>query len=216
MEPSFPWLDLASVVAQALIAISVGLLAYSQHSTKIKIQRIYKIHEWGSACLDVFAECEHFCKLPNPHFTEEDIFLRRREILNRLSSLINQGRIYYDNLGNEEQHQGEYPVDTGYRPVILDPLVAAYRVLISLDDINLIPDSELAVRIENWRKFFLSLIKQDVSSKWLKYQTEFGSTLQGIPGYRVTESSDAPSWKQFREYQHEMKKILNQSEKRRQ
>ena len=102
--------------------------------------------------------------MPNPHFTEEDIFLRRREILNRLSSLINQGRIYYDNLGNEEQHQGEYPVDTGYRPVILDPLVAAYRVLISLDDINLIPDSELAVRIENWRKFQMAKVSDRV---WL-------------------------------------------------
>lgn len=206
MENSFSWFELADIITQVLIAVALCYLAWRQHTTTTKIQHVYKVHDWGHACLRVLSECEHLCSVTSSSCKTKDFHRQRNKVLTQLSSLISQGRLYYGNVRKDEYGQDKYPAHRGYRPVILDPLVAAYRILTDLDDLGNLPDSDRLSRLEEWRKFFLSLLQEDVISEWFKRQTTYQPTMEGSPGYSISQDSSPPSWEEYRDYQLQMRR----------
>ena len=206
MENSFPWLDLAAIITPALIAVALGLQAWLQRATTRKIHQVYKVHDWGHACLHVLSECENLCSMTSSSYKIEDFDRQRNDVLIRLSSLISQGRLYYENVRKDEHGQEKFPANRGYRPVILDPLVAAYCILTDLDDLSSLPDSDRRLRLEKWRNFFLSLLQEDVLSKWFKRKTAYQPTMGGSPGYSVSQDSCPPSWEEYRDHQLQMRR----------
>lgn len=206
MENSISWLDLADIITQILIAVAVFFLALRQHATTIKIQQVYKVHDWGQACLDVLSECEHLCGMTSSSCKTKDFHRRRNDALIRLSSLINQGRLYFENVRKDEYGQDKFPAQRGYRPVILDPLVAAYHILTNFGDLDNLPDSSRRSRLEKWRQFYLSLLQDDVLTEWFKRKTAYKSTMEGSPGYSISHDSCPPSWEEYIDYQRQMRR----------
>lgn len=189
------------VAAQILIAMALVYIAWSQHSTTIKIEQIHRIHGWGNRCLDIFSECEHIVEFHINKDLDNDNFLSKKfEIMKELSSLINQGRLFYGNAHKEEYGCEKYPAYQGYRPVILDPLVALYGAMSSVGKDKSVLEAETLDKICDWRKFYLSLLQEDINSTWLMKRVS-AHTIEGIPGYAISgkhSPPSPPSWKQYK------------------
>ena len=158
---------LASAVAAAgavFIAVVVYRFSLQQHSTQMRTQRAVRIHEWSNECLYAITEAEHFCSLQKADFSNDGAYnIRQKDILHRLSALIEQGRLFFRNVDQHKYGQEKFPARRGYRPEILDPLVAAYQAVQTKD----------ATFLHEWLARFVSLIQYEVDPAWLRKATYY-------------------------------------------
>ena len=191
METNLAEIPIAAT--QALIAFTLVLLTWVQHSTQMRTQRASKIHEWGNECIDVLAEADHFCLLVSNVFDDADYAERKNDLLRRLSALIDRGRMFFEN--EEQQHYGQHKLSAyqGLRPKILDPLIASYLAIESLGEGGGLPDTERKQRLVDWRRYFVSLLQIEVNPEWLKRATKYNKKSGGGAGDNISANSTAPS-----------------------
>ena len=207
MELHSELISVLDVAAQILIAVALACFAWSQHWTTIKIDQIQRIHQWGKKCLGTFSKCEHFLKFHINKEDNESFESRRLEIMEELSSLIEQGRLLYGNVRKGEHGCGKYPPYQGYRPVILDPLLAVYGAMTAIGEGKSQLGADTLDKIKMWRKFYLALLHEDVDSTWLMRKVS-SHTAKEVPGYSVSGRYDPPSppsWQEYEKYVKNMK-----------
>ena len=216
------WVGLAIAATQAFIALSLFLLtrkihlrevrhqsqlkeredafrgreerlARDIHSNEIKLQRLLKLQEWGNECIDVLAETDHFFKFDAQEVGSDNEAKRRNNLLRRLSSLIDRGRIFFKNEIEPADALEVYkqPAYRGLRPRILDPMVAAYCALNVLGKQNPRPDNKTNDRLIEWRKYYVSLLQYEVGKQWTEIPG-FSELLGGGQGDSINEHSNAP------------------------
>ena len=186
-----PWAEIAIAVTQAFIALALVWLTWTQHSTQMRTQRALRVHEWGNECINILAEADHFSLL-DPKVCGEAAYLERRtELLRRLSALVDRGRMFFENKARERFGQGRLPAYQGFRPKILDPLVASYRAIEALNQQEEPEDRK--ERLTEWRRYFVSLLQVEVNPEWLKKATQYSDGSGGEAGYSVDAYSEAPS-----------------------
>ena len=118
---------------QACIAFAVFSSSGRQRSVDRGTQRVIRIHDWGNDCIDALAKAGQLCLLQVSDFPDEGAYtIQRSNLLHRLSALIDRGRLFYRNIDQEKYGREKFPARRGYRPEILDPLVAAYRSLLAM------------------------------------------------------------------------------------
>jgi hypothetical protein len=77
----------------------------------LELQYLFKIHDWTSDVISVMSEASSLCRL-DPSKMEEKFFFKQSEIYTKLSTLIDQGRLYFPNSEDdygkekEEAYQG--------------------------------------------------------------------------------------------------------------
>lgn len=163
MTSSLEWIGLAIAFTQASIVLVIGLLAWRQNSTKMKLQWVFKVQEWGTECINVLSEADHLCLMDR---RESDYHLRKQKVLFRLSSLIDRGRLMFNNVEKEAYDEDKYPAYRGYRPKILDPLIAYYRSMKELEEHRDSPD-DVRARLIDWRRYFVSVLQNEAGPEWL-------------------------------------------------
>lgn len=188
-----PWAEMAIAGTQALIALALVGLTWKHHSTQMRTQRALKVHEWGNECIDILAEADHFCILTTKVCGDAAYEGRRIELLRRLSALIDRGRMFFENEGRRHYGQHKLPAYRGFRPKILDPLVAAYLAVETLVTRAKSSDSERKERLVDWRRYFVSVLQVEVNPEWLKKATRYNKENGGGAGDPIDEHSKAPS-----------------------
>ena len=192
---------------QASIALAVFCSSRQQHSSAMKLsshqqfldlgtQRIIRIHDWGNDCIDALVQAREFCFLQTSDFPDTGAYaIQKSKLLHRLSSLIDRGRLFYRNTDQDKCGRDKFPARRGYRPEILDPLVAAYRSLTAMSGTS---DQVGAERLYRWRGRFISLLQFEVDPNWLqraRYYSAGPGTEAGIP---VNTVSEPPEWPEDR------------------
>ena len=190
-------------VTQACIAFAVFRSSDRQHSSAMKLsceqqsldlgtQRIIRIHDWGNNCIDTLVEAGQFCLLQASDYSDEGAYaIKKSNLLHRLSALIDRGRLFYKNKDQEKYGVEKFPARRGYRPEILDPLVAAYRSVLAMEGAT---DKERFERLYRWRGRFISLLQYEVDPNWLKEARHYSDGPGTVAGDSVDEGSEPPEW----------------------
>lgn len=178
-----------AAVSAVLIAVVVYRFSRQQHSTQMRTQRAVQIHEWSNECLYAITEAEHFCLLHEADFPNIGAYnIRQNDLLYRLSALIEQGRLFFRNVQQDEYGEEKFPARRGYRPEILDPVVAAYEAVRTKD----------ATFLHEWLARFVSLIQYEVDPAWLREATYYPSGPGAQAGTPVAGSVPPPKWPEER------------------
>ena len=188
-----PWTEIAIAGTQVLIALALVWLTWKTHSTQMRIQRALKVQEWGNDCIELLAEADHFCVLVPEAGSEINYLRRRNDILRRLSASIDRGRMFFENENKKDCGQNKPPAYQGFRPKILDPLVAAYLAIETLSQPLAHPDTSRKERLFGWRKYFVSLLQKELNPEWLKKATKYNISSGGGAGLEIGKDSVAPS-----------------------
>ena len=153
-----------AAICAVFIAVAVYRFTRQQHSMQMRTQRAVQIHEWSNECLYAITEAEHFCMLQETDFSNGGAHrIRQNDLLHRLSAQIEQGRLFFRNVHQEEYGQEKFPARRGHRPEILDPLIAAYEAV----------RTNNADFLSEWRARFVSLIQYEVDPEWLRKATHY-------------------------------------------
>lgn len=118
----------------ALIAMFVSVhyshksLAYSReatHAAEFQTLQDWRrdVRVWAASALDELVKLEYCLKQGATASTEE-----ASSCVQRLSSLVDQGRYMFPNQDSESHGQHKLPAFRGYRHAVLDPLVAAVQI----------------------------------------------------------------------------------------
>ena len=183
-------------LTQACIALAVYFSSLKRQRVDRGTQRIIRIHDWGNECIVALAEAGAFHLLQVDDFPDRGTYkIQKNNVLYRLSSLIDRGRLFYQNVGQDKYGQEKFPANRGFRPEILDPLVAAYRSVLSSDGSA---DQDSFQRLYRWRGRFISLLQYEVDPSWLQ-EARFYSDGPGTgAGISVNAQSEPPKWPEGR------------------
>ena len=113
------------------IAFLVAVFGYRIHE-RMRLQQYFgELRIWSSNCLNCLSEAVHLCDL-NPQLTQEpDFFNRKHELLIQISSLIDQGKLFFPSMDMSDAYEGQVTVPQNYsrkqRP--LDDLVFTYSTI---------------------------------------------------------------------------------------
>ena len=177
---------------QACIAVAVFWSSRRQQYVNRSTQRIIRIHDWGNDCICTLAEAGQFCLLRMEDFSDEDSYtIQKNELLHKLSALIDRGRLFYRNVDQEKYGGDKFPARRGYRPEILDPLVAAYRSVLASGETA---GQEGFDRLYRWRGRFITLLQYEVDPSWLQNARYYSDGPGVEAGISVTAESEPPKW----------------------
>ena len=181
---------------QACIAIAVFQSSRQQRLLDRSTQRIIRIHAWGNDCIDALAHAGQFCLLHASDFHDERAYtIQRNHILQRLSALIDCGRLFYRNVHQDKHGLKKFPARRGYRPEILDPIVAARHGVLAM---NGNPDQAMFERLYEWRGRFITLLQYEVDPKWLRKAQYYSEGPGTWIGKSVNATSEPPKWPENR------------------
>ena len=181
---------------QACIAFAVFSSSGRQRSVDRGTQRVIRIHDWGNDCIDALAEAGQLCLLQVSDFPDEGAYtIQRSNLLHRLSALIDRGRLFYRNIDQEKYGREKFPARRGYRPEILDPLVAAYRSLLAMSGSA---NQDSFERLYRWRGRFISLLQYEVDPSWLQKARHYSDGPGAGAGISVNADSEPPNWPENR------------------
>ena len=185
-------IEILILAVQATIAWALFSFGRSQYSIQMKTQRTLRIHEWGNKCIDLLSEADHYCMLTPKPVGDKEHLRQKYELLRCLSSQIDQGRMLFENINKEDFGTEKHPAYRGYRPKILDPLIAAYLAINAVDQSEELLENQTKDRLLDWRRYFVSLLQKEVHPDWLKKATSYGDEAGGGVGYSINEDSRAP------------------------
>ena len=212
------WTEIAIPATQALIALSLLLLTFVIHQKEVKLhtewkeredawkkreadstrefqsnqlqlQRVLKLHDWGHECIFTLAEADHFCMFGPNELDQVDFVKCRAQLLRRLSAMIDQGRMFFENEKFGDFGSRKFPAYQGLRPKILDPLVATYLAIKALNHIDQLPDNPRNERLIGWRRYFVSVLQKELNPEWIRKAKFIG----GGAGDNIDENSKVPS-----------------------
>ena len=164
------------------------------HSNQVQLQRLLKVHEWGHECISTLSEADHLCLFSPKERNQLEFEKYRAELLRRLSALVDQGRMFFENDKSGDYGSSKLPAYQGLRPKVLDPLVAAYLAIKALDFPDSLPDESRNQQLIGWRRYFVSVLQKELNPEWIRKAAHYNTQLTGGgPGNRIDENSNAPS-----------------------
>lgn len=163
------------------------------HSNQVQLERVLKVHEWGHECILTLAEADHLCLFAQDDLDQVEFVKYRTALLRRLSALVDQGRMFFENEKLEDYGSWKLSAYQGLRPKVLDPLVAAYLAIKALNHVNELPDSQRKERLIGWRRYFVSVLQKELNPEWIRKATHYTQFHGGGAGSSIDENSKAPS-----------------------
>jgi hypothetical protein len=149
--------DLISIVALVVSVAAAGATIV----TNLRGQRrqyFSEMRRWADAGCDQLSEAVHLCDL-DPATSAVDFVACRHALRVSLSSLIDRGRWFFPNLRDHEVGVDRDKAYRGFRPPVLDELVAAYRLVGKLDPEGHASNAELREPLVSAKRRFSSEIQ---------------------------------------------------------
>lgn len=113
-------------IVALLIPVMVAYFGYRFHE-RMRLQHYFgELRVWSSSCLDCLSEAVHLCELDPALTVDPSFFNRRHNVLQRLSSSIDQGRWFFPNAEVNDAENWRLDSYHNFERRPLDDLVYAY------------------------------------------------------------------------------------------
>ena len=149
--------DLISIVALVVSVAAAGATIL----TNVRGQRrqyFSEMRRWADEGCDQLSEAVHLCDL-DPATSAVDFGARRHALRVSLSALIDRGRWFFPNLREHEAGNDRDKAYRGFRPPVLDELVAAYKLVGRLDEASEAANADLREPLVAVKRRFSSEIQ---------------------------------------------------------
>ena len=177
--------DLISVVALAVsVAAAAGTIVINLRGQRR--QYFSELRRWADEGCDELSEAVHLCDL-DPTTSAIDFVARRHALRVSISSLIDRGRWFFPNLREHEVGVDRDKAFRGFRPPVLDELVAAYKLVGRMDPASHAANGELREPLVAAKRRFSSEIQIYLDPR--KSETKFTRLTE----YRGDSPMDAES-----------------------
>lgn len=167
--PDLPMNDLVAVVSAAISVIALVLnILITSRQTRVSVESLKfnndsQVMSWANRTVAAMAEAQHICASPNV----SALYLNERGIAlaTSLSSLIDEGRWFFPNVGRRTT-DGEKPgAYRGTRQPILDYVYAAYEAVSAMSREEDAPREALATKIGEAKRHFVSEVQHAVDPR---------------------------------------------------
>lgn len=180
MGASMPWFDFdlaallqpaaltagaSALFALASVAVNVVLLR-RQNRVQLEALRIQSdsdVIAWGRDAIDALADAQRLIAV-KPHITETAFEQDRHTAMQRLSSLADQGRLFFPNATPDRHGQDKEHAFKGFRQPIIDSLVFAFSALEHWPDVGRHPAKAIAF-LWSCRRVVVSEIQASVDPR---------------------------------------------------
>jgi hypothetical protein len=138
------------------LATLVALLAWRAEQL-----RLNDVFEWGAKGVEALQRLQLLLESTSTDTVSADI----RSLATQISVLTEQGRLFFRNAAPEEYGQHKEAAYKGYRPLILDQLVFAYRVADEWEHLTL-EERKLGIWVASkCKQRFVGLLQREVGRK---------------------------------------------------
>ena len=156
---------ISALVAALSAMISVWNFKREQLNQKISTAKWKKEYfadllKWSDEAMLQLSESMHLCELDPKRMEQNKFFELRHALRVKLSAHIDRGRWFFPNYSVKEYGQHKPEAFRGYRPAVLDALVAAYRALTALDYSDAKRHSDHRMAIELAKRHFTTEIQR--------------------------------------------------------
>jgi hypothetical protein len=167
-----PELQISDYVAVGSAAISVVALLLNiiitTRQTRVSVEALKfnndtQVMNWANRTVVAMAEAQHICASRNvsPIYVSE----RGIALATTLSSLIDEGRWFFPNVGRRQTDPEKPGAYRGSRQPILDHLVAAYEGVKDMIAGEDVPREALAAKIADAKRHFVSEVQHAVDPR---------------------------------------------------
>ena len=175
---------ISALVAALSALVSVWNFRREQLNQRISAAKWKKEYfadllKWSDEAMLYLSEAMHLCEL-DPTRLEGNRFSESRHILRvQISAQIDRGRWFFPNYATDRHGHHKHEAYRGYRPAVLDALVAAYRALGALNYIDAKANSDHRKSIEHAKRQFTSEIQKVLDPR--SRDEEFQNLLGRVP-----------------------------------
>ncbi len=131
-----------------------------------RIQQGNDLIRWGTEAINLLSEAESlpFRRL-DTDLDRNSFYVKRDEILCRLSALIDSGRMYYPNVRNDSIGLHKDEAFRGYRRPILDDLAFSFRKIKEYKHDKVDANHEIRHQVNKYRRQFVSRLQNSVDPR---------------------------------------------------
>lgn len=147
-------------IISAVIA-AVGLFATWLGWRRRELRRD-DVYAWGNKCIEVLQTINLICAIGPMRLSPEDLQKRFLDLTFQTSVLIEQGRLLFKNKITDKYGAHKPEAYRGYRPRILDYLVAAHQISCEWHRSDSKQKQQMRVVSEDCLKHFVSLMQKEV------------------------------------------------------
>ena len=147
-----------AATVSAVLAIFAIYFSWRANTRSLHFEWLRETLEWSHECVDTLAELAHLCSTEG---LEAAFYPQRKyELMSRLSSLIDRGRIFFVNEQNTSHGAEKEPAYQGFAPVIIEILKASYSYAEMIDFSDKEKCKELNEKLIKARRMFVSVLQQ--------------------------------------------------------
>lgn len=164
-----PMTDLVAVVSAGISVIALVLnILITSRQTRVSVESLKfnndsQVMSWANRTVAAMAEAQHICAAPNV----SAMYLHERglALTTALSSLIDEGRWFFPNVGRRGTDNEKPGAYRGTRQPILDYVFAAYEAVSALTHEEEAPRAALATKIGEAKRHFVTEVQHAVDPR---------------------------------------------------
>jgi hypothetical protein len=177
-------MTLAEVAATVISALFAGISSFaaivayrsSEASTRsnFRLEWTRDVIAWGTRAVDAMAIAQSLCECSTNE--EVEALPSRYKLVAELSALIDEGRFFFENEAHPTYGAGKPKAYQGYRPIMLDFLVAAHDIL-KAAPMPQAGDTRVCQELWAVRREFVSALQGIIEPRWLSKEASYNRTV---------------------------------------
>lgn len=161
-----PEIDASDALAALALVSSVAAIFIGEwrYRTSFRLAWYKEVVDWARACVKAMSVAHEVCstQLEDPDFASR----RRLEVLEQLTSLIDEGRFVFENDRSDGYGAHKSRAYQGYRPDVLNYLVDSYQILKA----SSVGDQRSCEMLIDLKRDFVSDIQEAIEPNWFSQQ----------------------------------------------
>lgn len=131
----------------------------------LKAQMDADLLVWANEAIDLLGEAVFAARGRGAHLSEQELRRHTAEVMQRLSSAADKGRLFFPNLAPRDHGADKEGAFQGFRPPVIDALIFAYYRLERMDVRNTEPDQDTADFLIKCRRLVISEVQRAVDPR---------------------------------------------------
>ena len=142
----------------AFLALFAIYFSWRANTRSIHFEWLRETLEWSHECVDNLAELAVLCVAEG--LSADYVATRKYELMAKLSSLIDRGRIFFVNEKNTSHGSEKEPAYQGFAPMIIEILKASYSYAEMIDHSDTDKCADLHDKLVKARRMFVSILQE--------------------------------------------------------
>ena len=161
---------LSPLVSLLALVTSISSIVFGEwrYRTSFKLAWYKEVVSWARECVQSLSSAHEICASHNKDI--EYIKVRRSEILEKITSLIDEGRFVFENDRDNDHGRDKPYAYQGYRPDLMDYLLITYNILSKIDPGDGEIRPQLCAELIDQKREFVSDIQKIIQPNWFSRQ----------------------------------------------